>query len=211
MQLTIRNIVSDDEKEIFLDHFEHSVGVRVPRAYLDQGRIVGYFSDDGEMLGGYALIMEPGFRSLLFIPDQVKKNSAFLRENTLESFLEVNCAWLSPKVKSNMDAIRFWMHMRREILACNRTYLLVMYNRKVRYLATFYARLNPRKIYEGPTELKPGEQGHDEVFVGYVRMADMWLSLYRNLYSFARRLILRPARGHKKTSRIPQVVEAKKA
>lgn len=203
MQLTIRPIESESEKELFLENFAQFIGVRVPRKYLDQGRVTGYFSADGEMLGGYALILGPVFRSLLFIPDHVKKNSKFLSENAVESFLEVNCAWLSPKVKSNMDAIRFWMHMRREILACNRTYLLVMYNRKIRYFAAFYARSHPQKIYEGPAELRSGEQSHDEIFVGYVCRADMWLSLYRNLYPFARRLVLRPTRGCKTERPVP--------
>ena len=84
--LKFRRLQSDIEIDRYLKKFEGFVKVKLPYNYSTSSEIVGMFRGDS-MIGGYMLVTKPIFRSLMFVPDDVKRENSFFRNNEYEPSL----------------------------------------------------------------------------------------------------------------------------
>jgi hypothetical protein len=75
-KFTFRKISKRCEIGNFLSLATHHSGVRLPSAYAERATIYGAFVGD-YLAGGYMLITKPDYRTLMFVPDKLKREHAF--------------------------------------------------------------------------------------------------------------------------------------
>ena len=78
--IKFKTLSKESEIDMYLSKFEGFVGVRLPYDYSMRSTIVGAFKGE-EMIGGYMLVTKPQFRSLMFVPDQVKLDGKFFKND----------------------------------------------------------------------------------------------------------------------------------
>jgi hypothetical protein len=88
-----------------LDKIKSNLGVRPPLSYANSRKIVGFFCS-GQLSACYMLVTKPGFRILLFVPDQEKKKSKFFKNEEFE-MMEVNGLWIGPALKALICNLKF--------------------------------------------------------------------------------------------------------
>ena len=98
-KLTFKTLTSQEEIEFVLQKVESNHGVRLPTEYANNSKIVGAFLQ-GQLSACYMLVTRPEFRSLLFVPDHIKKSSELLQNDKFE-MMEVNGLWIGPSLKNH--------------------------------------------------------------------------------------------------------------
>lgn len=93
------------EIDNFLSLATHHSGVRLPSAYAERATTYGAFVGD-HLAGGYMLITKPDYRTLMFVPDKLKREHAFFRNSEYE-MMEINALWLGPRIKTPQMQRRF--------------------------------------------------------------------------------------------------------
>ena len=63
--------------------------------------------DNGQLASIYLLVTEPEFRSISFIPDEIKKTNPFFNEDQY-NMVEINGLWISPSLKTPMLQVSVW-------------------------------------------------------------------------------------------------------
>jgi len=181
-KMTFKTLVTDQEIDLFIDKIENYTSVRLTKVYANNSRIVGAFLHD-KIVGGYMLVSKPQFRSLLFVPDSIKSDSEFFKNDTYE-MLEVNGVWLSPAIKTPKMQYKFWMKLLLDIFLTKKKYLLLMSNLKNKNIGYLHSLANPEILYEGSPSLMAGEKSHEMIRVGYttrwravLNLPKYWLEL----------------------------------
>ncbi len=169
-----------DAKDIdnYLAHFEGHVKVKLPYDYAHRARIVGAFMGDN-LVGGYMLVTRPDFRSLMFVPDQMREEHAFFANDQYE-MMEVNGLWIGKQVKSAKQQFGIWLHMLRDVFLCRKKYVLLMADQRNVNILKIHELMGSQVIYQGPPMLRAGATTHSSIRVGY---ATRW-SLVRNLPAY---------------------------
>jgi len=170
---------------MYLKKFEGFVGVRLPYDYSMRSTIVGAFKGD-DMIGGYMLVTKPQFRSLMFVPDQVKEEMSFFRNDQFE-MMEVNGVWISAAVKSASDQYRFWMKMLVDVFMARKKFILLMADLRNGNVRNIHSMTNPELLYEGPPMLMAGAQSHSTIRVSYTTRWQMILNLPRYFMEYRSR------------------------
>ena len=150
---------------LFLEKVENYTGIRLPISYATNSKIVGVFSQE-KLIAGYMLVTRPSFRSLMFVPDQIKENNSFFENDSYE-MMEVNGLWISPAVKSPKDQFRIWMKLIRDVFLAKKKFLLLMSDVRNKNIEYIHSLTNPEYIYEGAPQLMAGEDTHKQVRVAY--------------------------------------------
>ena len=122
--IEFRAITCDNQIQSYIDKVESHTGVRLPFAYAKKSRIVGVFAQN-QLVAGYMLVTVPEFRSLMFVPDKVKRSNEFFNEDSYQ-MMEVNGLWIGPALKTPNLQFRVWMHLLKDILLSKKKYLLLM-------------------------------------------------------------------------------------
>jgi len=146
--IKFKTLSKESEIDMYLSKFEGFVGVRLPYDYSMRSTIVGAFKGE-EMIGGYMLVTRPQFRSLMFVPDQVKQDGKFFKNDQFE-MMEVNGVWISAAVKSASDQYRFWMKMIVDIFMARKKFILLMADLRNANVRNIHSMTNPELLYEGP-------------------------------------------------------------
>lgn len=184
-KLDFKTITRKEELDLVLDKIENYTGVRLPMDYVNRSKVVGVFSQE-KLVAGYLLVTTPHFRSLLFVPDQVKKEDAFFSENVYE-MMEVNGLWISPALKTPGLQVRVWVHLIKDIFLSRKKYVLLMRNSKNKSMEKLLGMANPKKLFCGKPELMAGEKTHDSIEVGFTTRWSILLNSHKYLMELFRR------------------------
>ncbi len=183
--IKFKTLSKESEIDLYLSKFEGFVGVRLPHDYSLRSTIVGAFKGD-DMIGGYMLVTKPQFRSLMFVPDQVKEQGRFFKNDQYE-MMEVNGVWLSAAVKSAADQYRFWMKMILDIFMARKKYILLMADLRNANVRNIHGMTNPELLYEGPPMLMAGARSHSSIRVSYTTRWQMILNMPRYFMEYRSR------------------------
>ena len=164
-KLIFRDIETRVETELFIEKFHTSAGVRLPLDYAENSRIIGVFLHE-KLVAGYMIVTSPGYRSLMFVPDQVKKSNEFF-QNSQDEMLEVNGLWIGPALKSPLQQFKVWLHLAMKVITSRKEYILLMSNSKNKNIQFLHGLLDSVPIYEGAPNLMVGDESHETIRVGF--------------------------------------------
>lgn len=164
-KLAFREIETRVETELFIEKFQVSAGVRLPLDYVENSQTIGVFLHD-KMVAGYMIVTRPGYRSLMFVPDEVKNSNDFF-ENNQNDMLEVNGLWIGPSIKTPKQQFRIWFHMARNVITSRKKYVLLMSNSKNKNIQSLHGLIKSVPVYEGSPNLMIGDESHETIKVGY--------------------------------------------
>ncbi len=163
--LDIRTIEDRTEIETFIERVRSQTGVTLPDTYVQNSKVVGVFSGV-KMVGGYMVVTKPGFRSLQFVPDQIKRDHLFFKNSDYE-MMEINGLWIGPGIKTPKAQFKVWMHIIKDIFFARKKYLLLMSDSNNRTIKRLHSLANPTTLFEGVPNLMAGERTHSSIRVGY--------------------------------------------
>lgn len=198
--ITFRTLTRDEEINDYLQHFEGHVRVKLPYDYTRRSRIVGAYKGD-RLVAGYMLVTRPDFRSLMFVPDDVRNQHAFFRNDQYE-MMEVNGLWIGAGVKNASEQFRVWLHLLKDVFLCRKKYVLLMADTRNTNIGKIHRMMGSSEIYQGPPMVMAGTRTHSSIRVGYTTR---W-SLLRNLpqylleYRHRSRKAVRRATGQRSLS-----------
>lgn len=173
--IEFKTIENENEINIFLDKFEHYTSVRLPLDYARKSKIVGVFLH-GNLSGGYMLVTKPSFRSTMFVPDAIKKENAFFKNDSYE-MMEVNGLWIGPSIKTPQMQFRIWLKMVADIFMSKKKFLLLMCDTRNENIKKLHGLTNPEFIYEGSPSLMPGVESVTSVKISYTTRWRMVLGI----------------------------------
>jgi hypothetical protein len=163
--LNIRTIESENEIELFIDRVRSHTGVTLPELYVRNSKVVGVFSV-GKLVGGYMVVTKPNFRSLRFVPDSIKRDHQFFKNDEYE-MMEINGLWIGPGIKTPKAQFKVWMHLVKDIFFARKKYLLLMSDSSNKTIKRLHSMANPTILFEGAPQLMAGEHTHHSIRVGY--------------------------------------------
>jgi len=181
-KMVFKRIKSNLEIDEFLTRFENYVGVKLPNSYAIHSKIVGIFLQE-RLVGGYMLVTGPNLRSVMFLPDSIKKSSMLFNKDPYE-FMEVNGLWMSPAIKTAKQQFRVWMHILIDIFITKKRYIMLMGDAKNSNIRKIHHLTSPTNLFIGKPILMAGETTHEEICVSYTTRWRMLLGLrkYRQEY-----------------------------
>lgn len=184
-KLAFREIETKTETELFIEKFYATGRVRLPFDYVNNSKIIGIFLHD-KMVAGYMIVTKPGFRSLMFVPDQVKKSNDFFK-NDQNDMLEINGLWIGPSIKSPKQQFKIWLHIATRVITSRKKYLLLMSNSKNKNIQFLHSLIKPVPVYEGAPNLMAGDKTHETIKVGYAKpwncfacIPQYWVAVVKN-------------------------------
>ncbi|MEX1198098.1 MAG: hypothetical protein WEB57_09580 [Pseudohongiellaceae bacterium] len=163
--ITFKTLTEERDINEYLQRFEGYVRVKLPYDYTQRSRIVAAYKG-GKMVAGYMLVTRPGFRSLMFVPDEVREQHAFFRNDQYE-MMEVNGLWIGAGVRRASEQFRIWLHMLRDVFLCRKKYVLLMADTRNTNIGRIHALMGSKEIYQGPPMLMAGSKTHSSIRVGY--------------------------------------------
>ncbi len=189
-KLVFKTITTPEETELVLQKIESNLGVRLPTNYAYNSKIVGAFLKE-QLCACYMLVTRPSFRSLLFVPDQVKNQSKLLQNEEYE-MMEVNGLWIGPALKDPSMQLRVWGHLIKDIFTSKKRFVLLMQNSNNKCMERFMSMANPECIYEGEPLVMAGENTHKTIRVSFTTR---W-SIILNVPRYLKELLQRRQRAH---------------
>lgn len=175
--MIFKTLETEIEIEDYLRKFESFVGVRLPYDYTVRSKIIGAFKG-GDMVGGYMLVTKPQFRSLMFVPDEIKYSHQFFKNDQYE-MMEVNGVWISAALKSAVDQYRIWINLIWDIFLAKKKFVLLMADLRNGNVKNIHSLTNPELLYEGPPMLMSGVQSHSTIRVSVTTRWQMVLNIPR--------------------------------
>ena len=134
------------------------------------------FSYTKKMVAGYMIVTTPGYRSLMFVPDQVKNSDKFFK-NSQNDMIEVNGLWIGPAIKTPLQQFKIWFHMARSVITSRKKYVLLMSNSKNKNIQSLHGLIKSVPIYEGAPNLMVGDKTHETIKVGYTTPWDCFVCI----------------------------------
>ncbi len=142
--------------------FKHKVKeyveVDFPIEYFQDNFIRGFFDENNNLIGGYALIVNAPFRVLRSIPTEYQ-----LPCKESEIF-EVTALWLDPEYSNGSASVQFWLQFAIDTYKQkNKKYYLFSYPKEKTKLKSLYAHANPIDIYSGPVKILEGNLNEEQI------------------------------------------------
>ena len=184
-KLIFRTITSEEETDLVLTKIEYYSGIRLPTGYAKKARIVGVFLQN-KLVASYMLVTQPGFRSLLFVPDEIRKSNTYLQTNQFQ-MMEVNGLWIGPALKTPVMQMKVWLHLIKDIFFCRKNIILLMRDSRNKNMERFLNMANPQTIYKGSPLFMAGEQTHSEIQVSYTSRWKIVLNMHKYLVELRNR------------------------
>ena len=175
--IKFRTLTSEQDIERFLCKFEDYVNVKLPYDYSSRSRIIAGFVGD-EMVAGYMLVTRPEYRSLMFIPDEVRSSHEFFRNDEYE-MMEVNGVWIGPSLKTASERFQVWINMIWDTFMCKKQYVLMMSNARNENMKHLHSLTATQMVYEGPPMLMAGQKTHSTIRLSYTTRWQLLLSIPR--------------------------------
>lgn len=163
--LKFKVVESESEVKSFVDKVEIHTGVRLPMQYANQSTIKGAYLDD-KLVAGYMVVTKPDFRSLMFVPDEVKNSHEFFKNDQYE-MMEINGLWLGPAIKTPKMQFAVWIRLILDVFKSKKQFLLLMSNARNKNIKKLHNMSKPNFIYTGPAQMMAGNTSHSEIRVGY--------------------------------------------
>ncbi|MEX0618682.1 MAG: hypothetical protein WDZ76_12310 [Pseudohongiellaceae bacterium] len=176
-KLDFRTIEKEEEISSYLKKYESYVGSKLPLEYVKNSRVVGVFLHE-QLVGGYMLVTKPGFRSVLFVPDAVKKEHEFFKNDDYE-MMEVNGVWVGPALKTAKQNFTLWINLIKDMFMSKKKYVLLMGDARNKTIAHLHSLTNPEKLYEGAPTLTGGDTSHANIRVSYTTRWNILLNVPR--------------------------------
>lgn len=176
-KLEFKTLTKENDIQLFLRKVENYTGIRLPPHYASHCKIVGGFLHN-KMAAGYMLVTSPEYRSLIFVPDQVRNSHSFFRKNTYE-MMEVNGLWIGPALKTPKLQFQVWAKLIKDIFYSRKKYVLLLRNSRNRNMQRFLNMANPISIYEGAPQLIGDEKTHESIQVSYTTRWKIVLNAHR--------------------------------
>jgi hypothetical protein len=175
--IKFRTLKTESEVEFFLGRFESYVGVKLPYDYAQRSKFVAGFKGE-EMVAGYMLVTKPDFRSLMFVPDQVKREHDFFRNDSYD-MMEINGVWMSASLKTASEQFSVWVKLILDAFKCRKQFVLLMANQRNINIRHVHAMTGAQDIYEGEPMLMSGEKSHSTIRVSYTTRWSLLMNLPR--------------------------------
>lgn len=183
--IKFRTLETDQEIDFFINRFESYVGVKLPYDYSQRSEVIAGFKGS-DMVCGYMLVTEPSYRSLMFIPDDVKNTHPFFKNDSYD-MMEINGVWISASLKEISEHFRVWMRMVWDILKCRKQYILLMANKRNTNIRNVHAMTGATDLYEGEPMLMAGVNSHASIRVSYTTRWAFLMNLPRYWLEYKRR------------------------
>lgn len=184
-KLDFREISEKSELECYLLRFHDYVGVKLPEEYVKRCKVVGVFLHN-RLVGGYMLVSDPPFRSLLFVPDTTKRKSSSLSSNP-DDFLEVNGLWLSAGLKSPELQLAVWFHLVANIFLCKKKFVLLLRNSQNQAMKRLMNLAKPELLYDGAPQIMAGESTHERIQVSVTSRWNILMFSYKYWFELKER------------------------
>jgi len=183
--LQFRTITNENEIDYFLTRFESYVGVKLPYDYAQRSTFVAGFKGN-EMVAGYMLVTKPEFRSLVFVPDSVKKEHEFFKNDAYD-MMEINGLWMSASLKTAAEQFSVWLNLVIEAFKCRKQYVLLMANQRNINIRHIHSMTGAKDIYEDEPMLMAGDKSHSIIRVSYTSRWSLLLNVPRYWLEFKSR------------------------
>jgi hypothetical protein len=140
----VRPARSASELDRFAEGYELVSGYRVDRAYLDRAQVLVAVRA-GRVVGGFALNVEPPFRTMARLPEAEQRRlaPAFPTDDTVE----LTCVWLAPEARGHVSSATLWGKLVWHASRRRRT--RVVFGTEVDRLRRLYELTGPELLYEG--------------------------------------------------------------
>ena len=175
--MKFRTLTNKSEIDFFLNRFESYVGVKLPYDYAERSTFVAGFKGE-EMVGGYMLVTKPEFRSLMFVPDQVKREHEFFKNDKYD-MMEINGVWMSASLKTAAEQFNIWFHLVLDAFKCRKQYVMLMANQRNINIRNIHSMTGAKDIYEGQPMLMAGDKSHSTIRVSYTTRWSLLLNVPR--------------------------------
>ena len=142
--------------------------------------------DNGQLASIYMLVTEPEFRSISFIPDEIKKTNPFFNGDQY-NMVEINGLWISPSLKTPMLQVSVWGHLIKNIFLCKKKHVLLMRNSKTKSMERFLNMVNPEILYEGEPNQMSGQKTHQMIEVSHSTRWSIILNTPKYIQEFYQR------------------------
>lgn len=183
--MKFKELKSEAEFEIYRHAIANHIDVLLPIEYLKQGRVFGYYNNDHEICGGFAMITEGPFRVL----DSIPNFKGLTIDPNLKKTAEITGVWLSNKNKKHFASFRFWLNIVIKILLSRKKYFVYAYSSRKVGLAKIYSKANPNVLFRGETKILPGMPSPDHESVEMIFRSKIFIQALKNPHFFIRRLI----------------------
>lgn len=183
--IKFKTLTNEQEIDTFLSRFESYVGVKLPYDYAQRSTFVAGFKGN-EMVGGYMLVTKPEFRSLMFIPDSVRAEHDFFRNDSYD-MMEINGVWMSASLKTAAEQFGIWLRLILDAFKCRKQYVLLMANQRNLNIRHVHAMTGAKDIYEGEPMLMAGEKSHSSIRVSYTTRWSLLLNVPRYWFEYKSR------------------------
>lgn len=183
--IKFKTLTNDQDIDMFLSRFESYVGVKLPYDYAQRSTFVAGFKGD-EMVGGYMLVTKPEFRSLMFVPDAVRAEHDFFKNDSYD-MMEINGVWMSASLKTAAEQFGIWLRLILDAFKCRKQYVLLMANQRNLNIRHVHAMTGAKDIYEGEPMLMAGEKSHSTIRVSYTTRWSLLLNVPRYWFEYKSR------------------------
>jgi hypothetical protein len=158
MATMIRRLTTATDQAAFLDSYfvcarrppERQVFLRsVSADMFPRSHTAAYFLN-GEMVGGYCVVLRPPLTELRLLPQDVRESHPFLLEASEEDMVSIPMLWLNKDLRGARHSVVLWRHMLTTIADTGRKYLVYGYQLQERQTWKLYKRAAlPINLYEG--------------------------------------------------------------
>lgn len=183
--IKFKTLTNDQDIDMFLSRFESYVGVKLPYDYAQRSTFVAGFKGD-EMVGGYMLVTKPEFRSLMFVPDAVRAEHEFFKNDSYD-MMEINGVWMSASLKTAAEQFGIWLRLILDAFKCRKQFVLLMANQRNLNIRHVHAMTGAKDIYEGEPMLMAGEKSHSTIRVSYTTRWSLLLNVPRYWFEYKSR------------------------
>jgi hypothetical protein len=183
--IKFKTLTSEQDIDTFLSRFESYVGVKLPYDYSRRSKFVAGFKGD-EMVGGYMLVTKPEFRSLMFVPDAVRAEHDFFKNDSYD-MMEINGVWMSASLKTAAEQFGIWLRLILDAFKCRKQYVLLMANQRNLNIRHVHAMTGAKDIYEGEPMLMAGEKSHSTIRVSYTTRWSLLMNVPRYWFEYKSR------------------------
>lgn len=182
--MNFRELKIEKDLEIYRHAIARHIDVLLPLEYLKQGQVYGYFNENGEITGGFALITEGPFRVL----DSIPNFKGLTIDPKLLKTAEITGVWLCNKNKKNLASLKFWLNLMIKLTTCRKKYFVYAYSSRKEGLSKIYSRAKPEVLFRGETNILPGMPTPDHESVEVVFRSRILIQAMKNPDFFIKRL-----------------------
>jgi hypothetical protein len=124
-------------------------GGNVPFAYYQQSKVIVCYNNEREMIGGYAIVSSPPFRSLMALAHIPEAYISLFQQASLADILEMPAMWIKQDAMSPREKAKFFQTLLLDICSYNRSYLLYVYALNRPDLHKLHGRMKPKVLFQG--------------------------------------------------------------